>query len=127
MDDKFIAPEALDPVSVTIVGTGTGDGVVKGTIGVTPPHQANLVVNVVSPIVALAVRFANIFATTLLGLLGAAVTPAGHEMLGAGDFNKLLINCASLSLAPAVLDLLKNLITIFGRLENKYPLLTGNV
>lgn len=127
MDEKMSPSEVMEPVHVSIIG-GTGDGgMSKGTVAVTPPHQANLVINVVSPLVAILVRFANVFVTSLLGLLSAAVTPAGAKLLGAGDFGELLITCASLSLAPACVDLLKNLVTIFGQLENKYPLLTGSV
>ncbi len=125
---KIGPPEPIAPVSVTIVGTGDGSiPIEKGLVAVTPDHQPNLVVNVVSPLVALAVRFGNVYGTVLLGLLGAAVTPSGAHILGAGDFGHLLENCASLSLAPAVIDLIKNLVTIFGRLESKYPLLTGSV
>lgn len=126
MVEKMSAPAVMNPVTVSIIG-GTGDGTVMGTVAVTPHDQPNLVLNVVSPLVALVVRFGNVFATTLLGLLTAAISPAGAKLLGAHDFGTLLFNCASLALAPACVDLLKNLVTIFGNLEHKYPLLTGSI
>jgi hypothetical protein len=43
------------------------------------------------------------------------------------DLGDLVTKSAIAALAPAAIDLGKNLITIFGKLEGKYPLLTGNV
>jgi hypothetical protein len=45
----------------------------------------------------------------------------------ANGFGHLVLTCAGLSVAGAGFGLLKELVTVFGRLEGKYPLLTGSV
>lgn len=123
-DDKTVT-EIMPPVSVTVVGTG--DGLVKGTKATTPHDQPNIVVNVVTPLVAIAVRFGYLFLTTLVGLLVAGMTPAGGKLLYTSDFYHLLLTCANLSLPVAGLGFLKDLVTVLGKLEGKYPLLSGGV
>ncbi len=123
-DDKIVT-EVMEPVHVTLVGTG--DGLVKGTKATTPHDQPNIVLNVVQPIVAIGVRFGYLFLTTLVGLLVAAMTPAGGKLLYSSDFYHLLETCANLSLPVAGLGFLKDLVTVLGKLEGKYPLVTGSV
>lgn len=118
-----------DHVTVSVVGT-TGsvatptaaavNGIVTGTVAKTPSGQPNLLVNVVPPVVALVVRFANMFLTAFLGALGAGA-------IGAAPSDWTWKVAAGVALGAAVLDLVKNLITIFGKLENKYPLATGSI
>jgi hypothetical protein len=122
--------EPLEPVAVTVVDTGHAPDVTlkTGTVAATPGTQTpNLIVTVVGPARAILVRFVNQFLTTLVGLVGAAMTPAGAAVLPATDFYHLVLNCAALSVAGAGFGALKDLVTIFGRLESKYPLLTGSV
>lgn len=122
---------SVPPVAVTIIG-GTGDGskpsrgidLLGGTIATTPGSQPNLLVTVVSPILAIVVRFANAFFTMLVALVGAAMT---SNVIPADDFLHLVLKCATLSVAGAGLGALKDIVTIFGRLEGKFPLLTGSV
>lgn len=121
----------IPPVQVTMVDSGIrlagASPLTDGTIATTPDHQPNLRVTVIGPIQAIAVRFAYAFLTALVGLLVAAMTPAGGKLLYTSDFFSLLLTCGSLALPGAALGLLKDLVTIFGRLEAKYPLATGNV
>jgi len=98
-----------------------------GTVATTPDHHPNIVVNVVSPLVAIVVRFLNLFLTTLVGLVVAGMTPAGGKLLYTSDFVHLVALCASLALPGAAIGFGKDLITVFSRLEQKYPLLTGSV
>lgn len=123
-EDKLVV-DVVPPVPVTIVGTGTG--LVPGTQASTPHDQPNVVLNVISPLVAIAVRFINTFLVQLVGLLVAAMTPEGGRLLYTGDFLQLVMTCAALSVPAAGLGLLKDCVTIFGRLEGKYPLWTGGV
>jgi hypothetical protein len=126
---------STEQVTVSVVGT-TGsaatpqaaavDGVINGTIARTPAGQPNLLVNVVPPMVAIAVRFANSFLTTFVGLITAAGIGVGAGAIGA-DFETVLQASAVSSLVVAGVETLKNLITIFGRLEGKYPLATGSI
>lgn len=119
----------LDHVKVTVIGAGPVTGgpqpLQTGTIAVTPaPHQPNLVTIVVSPLVAIVIRFANTYLTVLVGLVAAGMT---SDVIPYTDFFNLISKCAGLSIAGAGLGLLKDLVTIFGKLEGKFPLLTGSV
>lgn len=60
----------------------------------------------------------------LVGLLSAGMTT---NLIPSSDFIHLVFKCATLSLAGAALGLLKDIVTIFGKLEQKYPLGTGSV
>jgi hypothetical protein len=114
--------EVMPPVPVTVIGTG--DGLVKGTKATTPADQPNLVVNVVQPVVALLVRFLNVYIGSLVGLLAAGMT---SNAIPAADFWHLFLKCASLAVAGAVVLSLKDIVTVTAKLEQKFPLLTGSV
>jgi hypothetical protein len=116
---------STDIVPVTVVGTG--DGLTQNVTAVTPPHQPNVVITIVQPIVAVLVRFLNLFLVTLVGLVVAGMTPEGGKLLYTSDFMHLVWTCAGLALPAAGLGFLKDLVTVFGKLEGKYPLLTGGV
>jgi hypothetical protein len=103
------------------------EGIPHGMIAITPPGIPNLIITVISPVIALLVRFAFTFGTQFVGLLTAAMTPDGGRLLNTGDFLHLLVTCASLSLPGAILDLAKNAVTLTKKLEGKYPLLTGSI
>lgn len=124
IDPQTMEPAA--PVAVAVIGTGNGAALLGG-IATTPGRQPNLVVTVIGPVTAVAVRFVYTFGGQLVGLLSAAMTPAGAKVLYTSDFYTLVLTCASLSLPWAVLAGFKDIITIFKGLEGKYPLLTGNV
>lgn len=125
-DDPKMTP--IEPIRVALIGTdtGTGDGspMRSGQVLVTPDHQPNLVIRVVTPIVALSIRFANAYLTALVGLVLAGMTT---DALGTQDFTHLVVKCASLSLAGPAVALAKDLITILSGLERKFPLATGSV
>lgn len=119
----------LPPVTVALVGAGPvakgPEPLRSGTVVETPgPAQPNLLVQVVSPLMAIAIRFANSYMTILVGLVAAGMT---SDAIPSKDFIDLVIRCAGLSVAGAGIGTLKDFVTIFGRLESKYPLSTGNV
>lgn len=127
--EKVTESTELRPVAVTVIGTGpvaAGPAPLQtGVVATTPAqHQPNLLVTVVSPLMAIAVRFVNNYLTILVGLIAAGMT---SDVIPSADFASLVLKCAGLSVAGAGLGLLKDLVTIFGKLEGKYPLLTGNV
>lgn len=127
MDPK-VSTEVVKPLHTTIIGTGDGGFIPPGTLATTPgDSQPNIIVTIVTPMFAVFVRFVHSFLTILVGLVTAGMTPAGQHVLKADDFWHLVTSCATLSVAGAGVGLIKDLITIFGRLEGKYPLLTGNV
>lgn len=124
---KESAPIVIPPIAVTVIGTedsGIGVPLTTGTIAATPDHQPNIVVHVIPPIVAIVVRFANLYVITLTGLLTAA---GATGVIKASDFWHLLLKCGGVALVPPALGMLKDLVTIFGQLEKKFPLLTGSV
>jgi|SRR6185369_4890008 len=124
----------IQPMNVAIVGsTGAGDGgapITTGTTAKTPDHQPNVVFTVVGPLRAIGIRFINTFLTGFVGFLSGAPLIdkiAGMQLFEFSDLQDLVLKSAIAALAPAVIGLGKDLITIFGKLESKYPLLTGNI
>lgn len=127
--EKTTDEAPLHPVAVTVIGTGPVTGgpapMQTGMVATTPaPHQPNLLVTVISPLAAIAIRFVNTYLTVLAGLVAAGLT---SDVIPHADFVALVVRCAGLSVAGAGVGLLKDLVTVFGRLEQKFPLLTGNV
>lgn len=128
-DEQKVVPMIVPPVEVTVIGTGTGTGnggnpIPSGTMLQTPDHQPNVIVKVVTPIVAITIRFANAYLTALLGLVTVGLTT---DAISAPDFYHLVIKCAGLSLAGPCVSLAKDLITILSGLEKRFPLATGSV
>ena len=124
--DKESLPAAIPAVSVAIIGTGDGGGspLTSGVVAVTANHMPNLVVQVVTPLAALVIRFVNTYVGIVVGLLAAGMT---SNAIPAADFGHLLLKCMGLAVAGSVVLLLKDVVTIFGKLEQKYPLATGSV
>jgi hypothetical protein len=87
----------------------------------TPGTQANYKVTVIGPLKAIAVRFGHVFAVSLSTMIGA--NSFGIPILLVPDFRHAVYAAG----AMAAGSLLKDIITIFGRLENKWPLATGNI
>jgi len=127
-DDQFVGPT---PLKVTLIAD-TGDGGIPSHMHdqtvVTPGSATpNLVVQVVPVALALVVRFGNAYVTTLVGIASAMMTPYGQDMIPSGDFADVLSKAALLAISGPTVALLKDLVTIFGKLEGKFPLMTGNV
>ena len=124
---EAVPPAPIQPLPVTVIGVrseGTGAPITNGQVIQTPDHQPNLVVKVVTPIVAIVIRFANAYLTALLGLVTVGLTT---DAIAAPDFLHLVERCAGLALAGPCVALAKDLITILSGLERKYPLATGSV
>lgn len=107
-------------VQVTTVGTGDG-GLQRNTSAQTPSGMPNVFVTVVGPAKAIAVRFVHTFFLTFSGMIGA--NAVGVSVLLVPD----LQHAAYASLTVAAVGLIKDLVTVFGNLEGKFPLLTGNI
>lgn len=122
-EEKTMTTEVESIVVPLISGTGDGE-IQSGVVATTPGTQPNLIVRVIGPLLAIAIRFAHTYLATLTGLV---VAGAATDIIPAADFVSLVLKCSALSLAGAGIGLLKDLVTIFGRLEGKYPLLTGSV
>lgn len=125
--EPVVTPAAIQPLPVTMIGVRTensGAPITSGQVIVTPAGQPNFVVRVITPLVAISVRFGNAYLTALLGLVTVGLTT---DALPAQDFVHLVLRCASLSLAGPCVSLAKDLVTILSGLEKKYPLATGSV
>lgn len=109
-----VSTEVVTPMAVAVIATE--DGRLKNTTAVTPPGQPNLNVRVITPIIALIVRAANLFFITLSGTL---VVSAFSD----GSLKEVVIQ----TLAIVALGVVKDCATIFGNLERKYPLATGSI
>lgn len=129
IDAKTTASRPVEPVRVTVIGTGDGSRLEPGMVATTEgEHQPNLVIaQVIPPFIAILVGSGHLFFVTLVGLLSAAMTPAGSKLLYTGDFLHMLGTCVSLALPIVIFGVLKDLATVFGRLRDRFPLLTGRV
>ncbi len=131
MESPNDAPPPKAPITISIIGTGTGDGggvapTPNGTLATTPGHQPNLIVQVIGPIVAVLVRAVVLFLTTFSAALSVAGI-GGDKILPVNDLHHAVMLAVYLGGTAAGLGTIKNLITIFGRLEGKFPLLTGSI
>lgn len=127
MTDEKTSLQPIAPLSITMIGVrteGTGAPIVDGQVVVTPESQPNLVVRVVTPMVAIVIRFANAYLTALLGLVTVGVTT---DAIAAPDFLHLVVKYAGLSLAGPCVALAKDLITVLSGLERRWPLASGSV
>ena len=111
-----------DMVQMAVIGTGDG-GLKPGEI-VTPMSQPNVIISVVTPIAALLIRTANTYLTMMVGLVTAGMTT---DVIPYDDFHGLVVLSAKLAVSGTAIGFAKDCITIFSRLETKFPLLTGNV
>lgn len=124
-EEKMTQSRPVENVTVAMIGTGDGGKLPAGTEAVTPdPHQPNIIVQVVSPLLAIAIRFANAYVTALIGLVTVGLTT---DALPAKDFEALVMRCAGLAIAGPAVSLAKDVVTILSGLEKKFPLLSGSV
>lgn len=115
----------VPPVTVTVIGTdAAGAPLTTGTQATTPDHQPNLIVQVVNPLVAVALRFLNVYLGNLVGLVTAGMT---SNAIPAQDFGHLVAKCAGLAVAGAVVLSMKDILTVFSGLEKRWPLASGSV
>lgn len=124
MGEKLVTAP-IEPIKVAIIGTGDGGLPANGTIASTPgAHNPNIVIKIVNPLLGLGVRFFYAYISNLFGLITAAMTSTAIPYT---DFKQLFFKCAGLALAGAVVLSLKNILTVFAGLEQKFPLSTGSV
>lgn len=102
----------MEDIQVAIIGTG------QGQIVQTPPGQPNIETSFVGPVRAIAIRFVYLFLTVFVGAFTSPILG-----MPASDIK----GYALIALSAALVGLGKDLITVFGKLETKYPLATGSV
>lgn len=89
----------------------------------TPPGHPDVVVTVITPLVAILVRAAKAYLQTLLGLLSAGTLGMASNVLPAGDFVHTLKVCAGLSVASGVMSLLTNVSVLLTAIGDRFPIL----
>ena len=112
-----------ETVPVTVIDNGAAKQLEAGVV-VTDGEQPNIVVKIVSPLMAIAVRFAHTLGTLMIGIISAGMV---SDVLPVDQFSDLFWMSLKLSVSGAAVGAIKDVITILGKLEGKYPLLTGGV
>lgn len=97
-------------------GVGTGAG--KVVMLETPEGTPDVKVNVIRPVIAIAVRFGHLFLKTFVGAI--SIDALGLALGGVKA-------AALLALATASIGLAQDCVTVFKQLEGKYPLMTGSI
>lgn len=119
----------MEQIQATVIGTGDGMPQNGTTVEATTPHGVpDVAVRFIRPIVAILVRFINTYLVTLSGIVvGGMSQGAANTIMPYHDFQDLVMKAALLAVSVPVLGAIKDSATIFGKLETKYPLLTGSV
>ncbi len=126
-DHKTTESRPVAPETVSVIGIADTSKLPSGTVAVTPdPHQPNMIINVVSPMVALAVRFGYDWCMAFGGITGAGGL-GGDKLIHHTDLVSLLTTAAIVATCVAGLGLVKNFATVFSGLEKKFPLASGSV
>ncbi len=101
----------------------SGSACTMGQTLQTPHGQPDVVVTVITPIVAILIRASKAYLQTLLGLLAAGGLGMASNTLPAGDFLHTFKVCAGLSVASGVMSLLTNISVLLTALGDKFPIL----
>jgi hypothetical protein len=117
MVDVNSDPVVISVPSSSLMGTGTGSGLV-----VTPAGRANLLIKVISPIAIILVRAAKAFLDTMLGVMTAGPVTG---LIPASDFGHLLIVSASFSVSAAGFSIIRSLIELFSKFDQSHPTLAS--
>ena len=113
----------MDTVNVLAIGTGSGTtGQPPATQLVeTPAGHKDVVITFITPVVAIVVGFIVTFLTVLLAVMAAA--GASPDMIPFADFMQLVTKASKVALTGASINLLKDLLTLFTSLRQRFPLL----
>lgn len=117
-------PETPETATVTVLAIGTGTGTGSPTpaqLVETPAGHKDVIIKFITPLVAITVGFVVTFLTVLLAVIAAA--SASPDMIPFADFLQLVTKASKVALTGATLNLLKDLLTLFTSLRQKFPLL----
>lgn len=109
-----------EPENIKTLVTEREDGPVDGSVLRTPSGQANLTVVTQSWWMQVLIRVARTYTQGLVGFIVAGTAGLPGPLPAAG-FGTILLNAASLSIAPAVVSLLQNGVEILARLDATNP------
>lgn len=110
-----------DPTDVPVVVTVSSS---SGTGGSGPviPSGTPIILRVISPFVIVLVRAARVYLQTLVGLL--TVGGVAPDAIPYSTFIELLTTSALLSIAPAAIAVIQNLIELLTRFDQTSPTLS---
>ncbi len=114
----------MEPVTVLAIGTGAapeGMPTTANQLVATPEGHKDVVIKFITPLVAITVGFIVTFLTTLIAVIAAG--GAAPDMIPFTDFMQLLEKGAKIATVGAGINLLKDLLTLFTSIKNKFPLL----
>ena len=109
------------PVTVLAIGTGDGGPMPTQQLVTTGANQKDVVIKFITPLAAITVGFIVTFLTVLLAVIAAG--GASPDMIPFADFAQLLEKASKVALTGAVINLLKDLLTLFTSLKSRFPLL----
>lgn len=117
----------MDEVKMVAVG-GSGTGLQPGELieAKTMAGVPNIAVEVIGPGAAVLVRFLHLFGLVWLALMTTGGV-TGQSILPWGDFSELATKCAYAAAITAGMGAAKDIVTLLGKLEQRFPFLTGNV
>lgn len=113
----------IDPPQASTAVVISGSAYKSGQTLDTPLDQPDIVVTVITPLVAILIRASKAYLQTLLGLLSASAFGMASSVLPAGDFLHTLKVCAGLSVASGVMSLLTNVSILLTALGDRFPIL----
>lgn len=117
--EKTTQSRPVEPMQVTIIGTGDGSRLPTGTEAKTEgEHQPNVVMNVVTPIMAMLVRGTKAFMVSWLGIMPVAGMTG---IIPFTTFWDLTIKAAGLSVGVGVMASGNMFLEILTKLDQKFP------
>lgn len=118
LEEKSTLSRPIEPMVVTMLGTGDGR-LPTGTEAATPgANQPNVIIKVVTPIIMILVRAAKGFMTTFMTLITAGPTTG---IISFTDIGNLVAKCTVLSTVAAVIAGGWALTEVLTSLDQKFP------
>jgi len=111
-------------IKTVVTDRGAGEGPKDRSILHTPAGQANVEIVALSVWAQVGIRVLRTFLQGWVGILIAGGTGAAAAVgvnMPVGDFGALLVQSASLAVAPAVISALQNIIELLGRVDVNNP------
>jgi len=112
--------ETVALANVPVLVTASASAPADGTVIETPEGQPNVEVVQMSWYAQVGVRVLRTYLQSLLGFLlamGSGAADAVGIKLPAADFGQLMIQSASLALAPAAISLIQNAVEILTKMD----------
>jgi hypothetical protein len=118
-DEKTTQSRTVEPVTVTVIGTGDGSRLSSGTQATTPgAHMPNVVIQVVTPIAMMLVKGTKAFMVSWLAIMPVAGVTG---IIPVHSFLELAAKAAGLSIGVGILAVGNAFVEILTKLDQKFP------